>query len=460
MGGGCNHPVRMRGLVRTMNQVRAQLAAGIPAEQAEAFRRQVRQARADVERICRAHGQRPEDLPAPSRRAYRFLADLDLRRLPIRPAGEAAPPAPRELRIKNLVGIADWVQAELEAIALQIPPPAGPIGPRSLALDTLPAAARPRLAALRARIAEDLAKVERICRERGGTPGMLPIRSRRAFLSLRTLAEADALERQIRCLALAQHLGRPLLEARQDLGSSGVRTLRVQMLSTGSVVRGQAQGSSYLVRLHPALLGAPDEVIALALRTAFGDRAALAELRGFTRSEAFLAALGRLEGDAPPGAGEDEGHAAGAADDLARASGAAAASRSAGAPDAGPAAPPAGRHHDLGASFDRVNRGYFGGAMPRPRLAWNATITHRKLGHYAFASDSVMISITLDDRRVPDYVLDFVMYHELLHKHFGRVTKGGRVRSHTPAFRKAERQFRDYRRAEAFLSKLHRRLGL
>lgn len=450
MDEGCNHPVRMRGLVRTMNQVRAQLAAGIPAEEAEDFRRQVRQARADVERICRAHGQRPEDLPAPSRRAYRFLADLDLRHLPIRPAGEAAPPPPRELRIKNLVGIADWVQVELEAMALQIPPAPGPSGTRGPALDTLPAAARPRLVALRERIAEDLASVERICRERSATPAMLPIRSRRAFHSLRALAEADALERQIRCLALAHHLGRPLLEARPDLRRGGVRELRVQMLSTSSVVRGQAQGSTYLVRLHPALLGAPDEVIALAMRTAFGDRAALAELRGFTSSEAFLAAIARLEGHALPGAPEEAG----------RAPGSAAEQGSAGAPEPTPAARFAGRHHDLGASFERVNRGYFRGAMPRPNLAWNATITHRKLGHYVFASDSVMISITLDDRRVPDYVLDFVMYHELLHKHFGRVAKGGRVRSHTPAFRKAERQFRDFRRAEAFLSKLHRRLGL
>ena len=119
-----------------------------------------------------------------------------------------------------------------------------------------------------------------------------------------------------------------------------------------------------------------------------------------------------------------------------------------------------GRHHDLAASFDRVNRAYFAGGMPRPRLTWNRTITHRKLGHYNLHSDEVVLSMTLDDPRVPAYVVDFVMYHELLHKLLGVLAVNGRQRAHTPEFRRAERRFKGYRKAEAFLRRLGERVDL
>jgi hypothetical protein len=116
-----------------------------------------------------------------------------------------------------------------------------------------------------------------------------------------------------------------------------------------------------------------------------------------------------------------------------------------------------GRCTDLEVVFDRVNRTYFDGALERPRLlTWNAMITRVKMGHYDFLRDAVMLSVTLDAPDVPDYVVDYVMYHELLHKKSGEKVVNGRHHTHTPAFREAERAFSHYAKAQAFLKKAAR----
>lgn len=113
-----------------------------------------------------------------------------------------------------------------------------------------------------------------------------------------------------------------------------------------------------------------------------------------------------------------------------------------------------GSTHDLAESFDRVNRRYFDGCMPRPALAWSQVVTGWRFGSYEYVRDRVTISITLDAPSVPAYVLDFVMYHELLHKHFGLRWRNGQNQSHTAAFREAERRFERYREADAVLERL------
>jgi hypothetical protein len=113
-----------------------------------------------------------------------------------------------------------------------------------------------------------------------------------------------------------------------------------------------------------------------------------------------------------------------------------------------------GLHHDLTASFDRVNAAYFKGAMNRPHLIWSRTFATRKLGHYEHANDTVMVNIVLDKKTVPDCAIDFVVYHELLHKHLGVKWKNTRMAAHTKEFAAWEHEFRQYDEARAALRKL------
>jgi hypothetical protein len=114
-----------------------------------------------------------------------------------------------------------------------------------------------------------------------------------------------------------------------------------------------------------------------------------------------------------------------------------------------------GSVHDLAESFGRVNAAYFGGAMGRPHLSWSRSLTRRKFGHYDHVRDWVMVSSTLDQPGVPAFVVDFLMYHELLHKKHGvRWSASGRGYAHTAAFYADERRFEGSLEAEGWLKRL------
>jgi len=115
-----------------------------------------------------------------------------------------------------------------------------------------------------------------------------------------------------------------------------------------------------------------------------------------------------------------------------------------------------GAFYDLAQSFDRVNTRYFGGTMERPRLTWSRSFTGRKFGHYDHLKDLVMVSSTLDQARVPEFVVDYLMFHELLHKKHGVRWVNGRGYAHTRDFYAEERQFPQYDEADAWLTKLAR----
>ncbi len=117
-----------------------------------------------------------------------------------------------------------------------------------------------------------------------------------------------------------------------------------------------------------------------------------------------------------------------------------------------------GAFQDLDAAFHRVVTAYFPNGMAKPRLIWSRRITSCKFGHYDPIRDELMVSATLDSREVPSYVVDFVVYHELLHKKYGATWQNGRQAVHTPAFRTEERRFAEYTAAEKVIKELSRRL--
>ena len=116
----------------------------------------------------------------------------------------------------------------------------------------------------------------------------------------------------------------------------------------------------------------------------------------------------------------------------------------------------AGVAYDLVDAFDRVNASYLGGQSARPRLTWSRILTGRKFGHYDSIHDTVMVSASLDRQEVPEYVVDYVVYHELLHKKHGARWSNGRRYVHTPKFKREENLFHRHTKAEAALSKLAR----
>jgi len=107
--------------------------------------------------------------------------------------------------------------------------------------------------------------------------------------------------------------------------------------------------------------------------------------------------------------------------------------------------------YDLDKLFQRLNRRYFDGELEKPALTWSQRRTRNILGRHDAVHDTIVISKTLDDSAVPEYVVEYILYHEMLHiKHPARLIKGRRY-NHTNAFRADERRFSAYARAQQWL---------
>jgi len=115
---------------------------------------------------------------------------------------------------------------------------------------------------------------------------------------------------------------------------------------------------------------------------------------------------------------------------------------------------PKGDFYDLEESFHRVNDYYFNGELKKPILTWNKRKTKTRFGHHDRALNTIVISKTLDDCKIPTYLLDYVMYHELLHIKHDIHYINGRRSVHTKAFKNDENRFKSRKNAEQLLKKL------
>ena len=114
---------------------------------------------------------------------------------------------------------------------------------------------------------------------------------------------------------------------------------------------------------------------------------------------------------------------------------------------------PAGRHYDLAPMFERLNAEYFAGSLPLPRIGWSKRVWRSQLGCYDPALDQIVMNKQLDRESVPEFVVAYVLYHEMLHqKHPVRFARCRRE-SHSPEFRREEKRFLDYARAMKFLKR-------
>ena len=113
-----------------------------------------------------------------------------------------------------------------------------------------------------------------------------------------------------------------------------------------------------------------------------------------------------------------------------------------------------GSVYDLDRLFQRLNRRYFNGRLEKPTLTWSQRRTRHILGHHRVEHNTIIVSKTLDDHDVPDWLVEYILYHEMLHiKHPARLING-RLYYHTKAFRAEEQRFPYYEEAQDWLDHL------
>jgi predicted SprT family Zn-dependent metalloprotease len=105
-------------------------------------------------------------------------------------------------------------------------------------------------------------------------------------------------------------------------------------------------------------------------------------------------------------------------------------------------------------SFARVNQHFFFNQMAKPNLKWGQN-SRRRLASYNFNQDEVTLSNLFKESK-PE-IIDYLMYHELLHRHQKFKYKNGRSFYHTRQFKEAENEYPDKKIVEEEINQIIRK---
>ncbi|MEE8356620.1 MAG: hypothetical protein V3R33_04850 [Anaerolineales bacterium] len=269
-------------------------------------------------------------------------------------------------------------------------------------------------------MSETASTVENILSDRGMTAASLPLRSRRAFQWMKFLSIGNNLQNHLdaiqRILLYLPDMPRII---RLDHFQVELRLYHI-----GPLYKIREKGKTIDIVAQESFILAPDQVLMALLGIGLNpssapNRQILREYASSNHSQTIRESLEYLS--IPPSSFS------------------------------------AGKNYDLAESYLRVNQKYFSGKLEKPHLVWNNRLTRRKFGHYQEDINTVMVSISLDHPWVPEYVVDYVMYHELLHLQLGANLINDRRYTHTPEFRRKEQEFPRINEAQKFLNKFSRR---
>ena len=117
-----------------------------------------------------------------------------------------------------------------------------------------------------------------------------------------------------------------------------------------------------------------------------------------------------------------------------------------------PALKPRGHHFDLEAIYRELNHTYFTNRV-QARITWSRRPPKRprtsiRFGSYHVRDRVIRIHRLLDQSFVPQYVVENVVFHEMLHALIPSQRVNGRWCVHPPEFRRHEQRFRYHWEAE------------
>ena len=259
--------------------------------------------------------------------------------------------------------------------------------------------------------------IERLCIKNQVTPASLSGPSRSAYAWMKFLTDENNLQLHLSAARRAFQIAEEIIKhKRQDL-----RKVIVELFNYEGLYKYRSSRTLTTIVLNEGFIQASDEILNAVIATALLGKSSHTSqiIRKFGLSDEYGEVLLELD------------LIAGVTAEIAK-----------------------GNCYDLDELFEALNHEYFAGQMVKPRLTWNRALTRCKFAHYERARDRVVMSLTLDNRGVPQYVVEFVLYHELLHKHHGSIWVNGRRMSHTPEFRRSEQKFKLYQEAQQWLAQL------
>ncbi len=251
-------------------------------------------------------------------------------------------------------------------------------------------------------------------------PARLPLPSYRAYIWISYLAEKDHLMAHLHALADFYHLANEIQMKNPILSRYRRHQMNLTIFYIPYIYRTQIKGHQIDLTIHEPMIAAPTEIKRdLLLAALDGNKASLRTIKKYCSSVPYHRMETIIRGVT-----------------------------------SAPSSSPAGKNVDLDLVFDRVNQEYFHGVLEKPQLTWSQKKSYRRLGTYAAQTDTVTISRTFDNCSCPDYAIDFIMYHELLHKKMGIKRANSGKHNHTKIFKEYEKRFRFYAQANEFINHL------
>lgn len=388
--------MRIKGLVAASNRVRQKLTSGLYPEEVTPLQMEVTQVIHRVEQLCAAARMSPLQLPLPSRKAYLYLKHLDIQRLPVTEVKNTVATS-HQIAIRNLSSRQKQLHAEFAQLAL--------LNPLS----------SEQITALLDQLKTIVQSIEQICTDAGLSPAHLSRVAQPIYGWLNFLLDTQNLEQHLLTVRRIQNL----VLSSKLIEHHSLLTIELTVMTPLYRQRKNTQGIQ--LKLHEGFLAADDSVFdALAKTLRHGkQRNTSSALRQFSTSAPFIEITRSIEQWYQAKTHETQGV-----------------------------------YHNLQTAFERVNSIYFAGQLQAPKLNWSQTFTHSKFGHYDSIRDQIMLSRSLDTLEVPEYVVDFIVYHELLHKVHGARWVNGQKRSHTSAFHRDEHKFKEFHLAKQRLEQL------
>lgn len=115
-----------------------------------------------------------------------------------------------------------------------------------------------------------------------------------------------------------------------------------------------------------------------------------------------------------------------------------------------------GRHYNLKNIMKKVMRDH-GLRLSKIEITWSARPRKQrrrssiKFGSFCYSTRTIAVHPDLDNPLVPDYFVEYIVYHELLHALFPPVSGNNRRRAvHTREFKRFERKFNRFEEALKF----------
>jgi len=113
-----------------------------------------------------------------------------------------------------------------------------------------------------------------------------------------------------------------------------------------------------------------------------------------------------------------------------------------------------GEHHDLVTLFEQLNERYFARQLERPHIAWSSRTWRRQFGCYDPGPNQIVLNRRMDGPGVPQFVVEYVLYHEMLHVKHPTRRSGCSLISHSAEFRAEEKRYEHFGAARKFLDRL------